>query len=189
MYLCWFAWVSELVFIKNTMQRTFLLRLQLHVLQTWLAQQTRDIDPMLNQRWSTVYDAGSTLSQHWVDVSCFLGQFRRNRWMLCRHIAGTVHFPLPSNNDADTDAATVAMVTFPGERELWSDEITLRHWQSAESQYVVPAFSQRLLNSSSTSTCLTLLARGSTLSDVYRCQIMTSKVDPRTERIKYLIWT
>ena len=28
---------------------------------------------MLNQRWATVYDVGSTLVQHWVDVSCLLG--------------------------------------------------------------------------------------------------------------------
>ena len=33
------------------------------------AQQTQDIDPMLKQCWPTVYDAGSTLVQHWVDVS------------------------------------------------------------------------------------------------------------------------
>ena len=36
-------------------------------------QQTRDIDPMLVQCWSTVYDAGPTLGQHWVDVSRLLG--------------------------------------------------------------------------------------------------------------------
>ena len=28
---------------------------------------------MLVQCWSTVYDAGPTLDQHWVDVSCLLG--------------------------------------------------------------------------------------------------------------------
>ena len=27
-----------------------------------------DIDPMLDQSWATVYDAGPTLVQHWVDV-------------------------------------------------------------------------------------------------------------------------
>ena len=36
-------------------------------------QQTRDIQPMLYQCWSTVYDAGPTLVHHWVDVSCLLG--------------------------------------------------------------------------------------------------------------------
>ena len=30
------------------------------------SQQTRDIDPMLDQCCATVYDAGPTLVQHWV---------------------------------------------------------------------------------------------------------------------------
>ena len=34
-----------------------------------------DVDPMLVYCWSTVYDAGPTLSQHWVDVLCFLGHY------------------------------------------------------------------------------------------------------------------
>ena len=38
-----------------------------------LSQQTRYINPMLAQCWPTVYDAGPTLDQHWVDVSCLLG--------------------------------------------------------------------------------------------------------------------
>ena len=39
----------------------------------------------------------------------------------------------------------------------------------------------------STNEILTLSARGPTLeSDVCRRQILTSKVDPRTERLKYL---
>ena len=37
-------------------------------------KQTGDIDPMLNQCWSTVHDAGPTLVQHCVDVSYLLGQ-------------------------------------------------------------------------------------------------------------------
>ena len=36
-------------------------------------QQTRHIDPMLDQCWADVVDGGPTLVQHWVDVSCFLG--------------------------------------------------------------------------------------------------------------------
>ena len=40
---------------------------------TRFTQQTRDIDPMLDQYWSTGYDAGPTSVQHWVDVSCLLG--------------------------------------------------------------------------------------------------------------------
>ena len=36
------------------------------------SQQTGDIDPVLDQCWATVYDAGPTLVQHWVDVSCVM---------------------------------------------------------------------------------------------------------------------
>ena len=39
-----------------------------------LSQQTRDIDPKLDQCWATVYDAGPTLVQHWGDVSCLPGK-------------------------------------------------------------------------------------------------------------------
>ena len=35
------------------------------------AQQTRYIDPMLFQCWSSVADGGPTLKQHWVNVSCW----------------------------------------------------------------------------------------------------------------------
>ena len=37
------------------------------------SQQTRDIEPLLVQCWSTVYDAGPTLNQQWLNVSCLLG--------------------------------------------------------------------------------------------------------------------
>ena len=36
----------------------------------------QDIHPMLFQCWASVADAGSTLIQHWADVSRFLGQRR-----------------------------------------------------------------------------------------------------------------
>ena len=36
-------------------------------------QRTRDIDPMLDRCWASVLDGGTTLVQHWVDVSCLLG--------------------------------------------------------------------------------------------------------------------
>ena len=32
-----------------------------------------NIDPMLDQWWARVVDGGSTLIQHWVNVSCLLG--------------------------------------------------------------------------------------------------------------------
>ena len=37
------------------------------------AQQTRHIDPMLDQCWPTVYDVGPTLFQHWIDAPYLLG--------------------------------------------------------------------------------------------------------------------
>ena len=38
-----------------------------------ISQQTRDIHPLLYQCWPTVFDAGPTLKQHWVNVPCLLG--------------------------------------------------------------------------------------------------------------------
>ena len=35
------------------------------------SQQARE--PLLVQYWSTVYDAGPTLNQQWLNVTCFLG--------------------------------------------------------------------------------------------------------------------
>ena len=40
-------------------------------------QQTRHIEPLLVQCWSTVYDACPTLSQQWLNVSCSLGPLVR----------------------------------------------------------------------------------------------------------------
>ena len=37
------------------------------------SQQTRDIDPMLEQCWASVVDGSPTFKQHWVDVSFFPG--------------------------------------------------------------------------------------------------------------------
>ena len=36
-------------------------------------QQTRDIELMLGQCWTSVVDVGPTLPQHWLNVSCLLG--------------------------------------------------------------------------------------------------------------------
>ena len=38
------------------------------------SQQARDVHPMLVQYWPIVYDDGPTLYQHWVDISCLLGE-------------------------------------------------------------------------------------------------------------------
>ena len=37
------------------------------------SQQTRHIDPMLDQCLANVVDGGPTVIQHWVDVACLLG--------------------------------------------------------------------------------------------------------------------
>ena len=36
-------------------------------------RQTRDIEPLFVQCWSSVYDAGPTLNQQWLNGSCLLG--------------------------------------------------------------------------------------------------------------------
>ena len=41
-----------------------------------LAQQTRDVDPVLGECWADVEDGGPTFTQHWVNVSCILGWTR-----------------------------------------------------------------------------------------------------------------
>ena len=38
----------------------------------WLIQQTRNANPLLIQRWPTVYDAGPAFTQHWFNVSCLM---------------------------------------------------------------------------------------------------------------------
>ena len=52
-----------------------------------LSQQTRDVEPMLFWCWANVEDGGSTLKQHWFNVSCLLGKapccFQGNRWRGC----------------------------------------------------------------------------------------------------------
>ena len=45
-----------------------------------LTQQARDIDPVLFQCWASVADAGPTLKQHWVNVSCLLGSEHTGDW-------------------------------------------------------------------------------------------------------------
>ena len=41
-----------------------------------VSRQTEDVQPMLVQSWATVCDAGPTLYQHRVNVSCFLGSLK-----------------------------------------------------------------------------------------------------------------
>ena len=35
----------------------------------------RDVHPMLDWCWATVYDVGQTLDQHWVNASCYMGNY------------------------------------------------------------------------------------------------------------------
>ena len=37
------------------------------------SQEAPATDPLLGQCWVTVYNAGSTLTQQWVNVACLLG--------------------------------------------------------------------------------------------------------------------
>ena len=59
-------------------QRNKLPRYFLNVLisiRKLTSQQKRDIDPLLGQCWNSVCDAGPTLNQHRVNVSCLQGGF------------------------------------------------------------------------------------------------------------------
>ena len=84
---------------------------------TWLvfpaevAKQTHEVESMLVQRWSNVYDAGPTLNQHWLSVLCLLGGLStwlsRERWQPldrgitvlqwchCQHLIRKQHRPTP----------------------------------------------------------------------------------------------
>ena len=64
-----------------------------------LASETRDIDPMLDQWGSTVYDGGPTLDQHWVDVSCLSGRYSQWLWL---SVELDRHSYTPSFNEAQT---------------------------------------------------------------------------------------
>ena len=46
-------------------------------------QQTREVEPMLGQCWASVLDDEPTLTQHWFNVSCLLGQ----KLMICEHVS------------------------------------------------------------------------------------------------------
>ena len=43
----------------------------------YASQQTRYIEPMLGQCWSDVVDGGPILAQHWFNVTCLLGHWRK----------------------------------------------------------------------------------------------------------------
>ena len=55
------------------------------------SQQTRDIEPLLDQCWSTVYDAGPTLIQQWLNVSCLLTWHSRNGYLCIIEDNGSAH--------------------------------------------------------------------------------------------------
>ena len=42
------------------------------------AQQARDVEPLLFKCWANVEDGGSTLKQHWLNVSCLLGDWTQD---------------------------------------------------------------------------------------------------------------
>ena len=49
----------------------------LNCMRAWSArmitQQARVIDPLMDQCWASFYDAGTTLTQQWLNASCLLG--------------------------------------------------------------------------------------------------------------------
>ena len=61
--------------------------------QPWhVSQQTRQIYPMLDQCWTTVYDVGPTLVKHWVDLSCFLSIDHHWAAILIKNITTLVYY-------------------------------------------------------------------------------------------------
>ena len=55
-------------------------------------QQTQDVESMLVQRWSTVFDVGPTLNYHWFNVLCLLGG-HLDASLLVQAVGGfSVHF-------------------------------------------------------------------------------------------------
>ena len=38
------------------------------------SQPLRDVQPMLFQCWSTVFNAGPTLNRHWLNILCLMGR-------------------------------------------------------------------------------------------------------------------
>ena len=46
-----------------------------------ITQQTRGIQPMLAQCWPIVFDAGPTLYQHWLKVSCLQESSLACKWV------------------------------------------------------------------------------------------------------------
>ena len=51
-----------------------------------ISQQTWVVGPTLVYCWPTVYDAGQTVNQRWVNVSCLLGWYTIIKWINFCHI-------------------------------------------------------------------------------------------------------
>ena len=74
-------------------------------------QQARDVEPLLFKCWANVEDGGSTLKQHWLNVSCLLSQplrlhFRRgtgsNRCQITMKLAGHWHWQSVGRHTLDS---------------------------------------------------------------------------------------
>ena len=71
--------------VRNVALSVFVRRYSLETQVTYAPDEHVDIDPMLVYCWANVADAGPTLNQHWVDVSCTAEQ---RAWTLQRHAKG-----------------------------------------------------------------------------------------------------
>ena len=78
------------------------------------SQQTRYIHPILDQCWSTVYDAGPTLVQYWVDVSCLLG------WASCAGFASALLQSFRPFSDTES-LISGEKSTIPASTGSWTD--------------------------------------------------------------------
>ena len=61
----------ELLVTKFFISRFYLKQ---NFIVTYIDTADKKNDPMLGRCWTTVYDVGPTLNQHWVVVSCLLGR-------------------------------------------------------------------------------------------------------------------
>ena len=130
-------------------------------------QQTRYINTMLNQYWTTVYDAGPTLDQQWVDVSYLLGSMGMYPVMFQYR-----------TSFADSDPALKQHCTINMDSRLHSTNkltiaITFKQDTSIQCCFNVGPASQTVIPQQTQNICITFIQRRLNVLDVgttlYKC--------------------
>ena len=84
--------VGPLVSISGTpgspccLQAAYRVRWMFLDIVSLATQQTRYINPLLVQCWTSVVDGGPTMDQHWFDVSCLLGSESETLTQCCFNV-------------------------------------------------------------------------------------------------------